>query len=856
MMDGIPQGLADFAPLTDADRTRAANIPTGGGPAGTGDAADAVEIMPCPEQNPPVQRFKHREYGEPSRISVYRTEQGAPIVVAARYDFTKPDGTPDKIVLPFTFGRRVWTARNGEPQTRIAWHSKAPPSPRPLYGLDRLATRPDAAVLVCEGEKAADAASALFPDIVCITSQGGSKAPDKSDWTPLRGRTVTIWPDHDEPGAAYTAKVAELATAAGAVSVRTVEVPADWPEKWDLADALPDTAAPARLHEMLEDAPEVASVDLPAGFRMNRKGLWFDVASSEKNPDPPPVWIAAPFSVMGQTCTDAGEAWGLFLRWRDRRGYLHQRAIPRRLIHRQGNEIAEELEHAGLACGSDSRAHELLKRFIGAVTVSRSLRCVARIGWHQTEVAPVFVLPDGEAFGRGAADVILQSEYARSDVAYRAAGKLADWKAKVAGPAVGNDRLVLFIAAAFAGPLLDVLSEPSGGVHLVGNSRTGKSTAAILAGSVWGKPSSDAQMRTWRGTSNGLEATATDTSDALLILDEMGQADAREVGDVVYMLANESGKQRAARSGGARSRQSWRTLFLSTGETTLAQKMGEAGKRTMAGLEVRLINLPADAGAGLGVFQQLHGRPNAATLAEEMKSAAFANHGTAARAYLSRLAQDRSANATELRQTLDEMRAAFIAKHVPLEAAGQVRSVAARFALIGAAGELARDYGVLPWPAEEARRAAGACFAAWLAHRGGAGSSEDATALAQVRAFLEAHGESRFTLLMTSPDGADYAPDVARTVNRAGFRRRVGAGEDMRWEYLVQPETWKADVCKGLDASRVAELLHQRGFLIGWTKKHPAPQVRIPNEGKPRLLRISGAILGGELADGDTHGTG
>jgi uncharacterized protein (DUF927 family) len=378
---------------------------------------------------------------------------------------------------------------------------------------------------------------------------------------------------------------------------------------------------------------------------------------------------------------------------------------------------------------------------------------------------------------------------------------------------------------------------------------------AVVAASVWGKPTADAQMRQWRGTANGLEATAAETSDALLILDEMGQADAREVADVVYMLANESGKQRASRTGTVRRRQTWRTLFLSTGEITLAQKIGEAGKRATAGLEVRLVNLPANAGAGMGVFQNLHGRPSAAALAEELRGAAQAHHGTAARAFLARLAQDRATDAAELLSTLNELREAFLRQHVPIGASGQVRSVAARFALIGAAGELARDYGVLPWPEGEAMRAAGACFSAWVAERGGAGSGEDTLALAQVRQFLEAHGESRFTLLTPSAPGGEPAPpDVARTINRAGYRRRVGDGDGERWEYLVLPETWKAEVCKGLDAKRTAGLLAARGWLFGATPRNRSATVDISGEGKRRVYRVSGAILGDDIADGSTDG--
>ena len=49
-------------------------------------------------------------------------------------------------------------------------------------------------MLVVEGEKAADAAKAIFPDMVAVTSQGGSAASNKSDWSSMRGRNVTVWP--------------------------------------------------------------------------------------------------------------------------------------------------------------------------------------------------------------------------------------------------------------------------------------------------------------------------------------------------------------------------------------------------------------------------------------------------------------------------------------------------------------------------------------------------------------------------------------------------------------------------------------------------------------------------------------
>lgn len=82
----------------------------------------------------------------------------------------------------------------------------------------------------------------------------------------------------------------------------------------------------------------------------------------------------------------------------------------------------------------------------------------------------------------------------------------------------------------------------------------------------------------------------------------------------------------------------------------------------------------------------------------------------------------------------------------------------------------------------------------------------------------------------------------------------MGEGEGKRWEYLVLPETWKSEVCKGLDAKRTADLLAARGWLLGSTERHRADVVTIPGEAKMRLYRVSGAILGDDAAEGGSGG--
>ena len=131
------------------------------------------------------------------------------------------------------------------------------PEPRPLYNLPAIAAA-DAVVLV-EGEKCADALRQL--GIVATTAMGcAATAIDKTDWTPLAGKTVAIWPDHDEAGARYAAAVIQKLASIGA-TVRRVDVPQDKPAKWDAADAV---AEGFDVEPLLRASQPVTGVTTPA----------------------------------------------------------------------------------------------------------------------------------------------------------------------------------------------------------------------------------------------------------------------------------------------------------------------------------------------------------------------------------------------------------------------------------------------------------------------------------------------------------------------------------------------------------------------------------------------------------------
>ena len=62
----------------------------------------------------------------------------------------------------------------------------------------------------------------------------------KSDWSVLKDRAVTLWPDHDQAGLNAAQKITDILENQEHMAVRTVDLPSTLPHKWDLADKLPD----------------------------------------------------------------------------------------------------------------------------------------------------------------------------------------------------------------------------------------------------------------------------------------------------------------------------------------------------------------------------------------------------------------------------------------------------------------------------------------------------------------------------------------------------------------------------------------------------------------------------------------
>lgn len=841
-------------------------------------APEWIAVQPIPAEAMSKCPAKHRQYGAPSKVWIYRDAQGEPVMVLYRFDLGPDEGgKPRKVFAPLT-----WCNRSDGQATQWRWQGLS--EPRPLLRLNELAQRADAPVVLCEGEKAADAAAELMPEHVGTCWPNGSNSWHKADLSPLKGRDVLLWPDNDASGKACMDTVESKLLEIGAKSVHrlTLEVfkrrptnkggkPAfakggKWEDGDDAADALAKgwtadhVAELMRTGELLtlatskkpeEPAPAKPAAKRPAkskndlmpgGFRLTPDGVFYAGDDGEARP------VCSPLEIIARTRDEKGHNWGLLVEFDDPDGVKKRWNIPARTMTGDfGKDVLGPLVDMGLRlAGSRSgrNARNDLQSYLGGFDSAQRARLVTRLGWHGN----AFLLPEQQI---GSNDEHLYFYEAGAQLPpISEAGSLEQWQQQIGALCIGNHRLAFVVSVAFAGPLLNLLGHESGGFHFYGDSSGGKTTHLQVAASVYGGPR---LVRSWRSTDNALESIAAAHSDGLLVLDEIGMCDARIIGETVYMLGNGTGKARANDRGQAgRQVQEWRLLFLSTGEKTLAQHMAEANKDLKAGMEVRMLAVPADASKGLGMFDALNGFEDAAALSDALKARVAKYYGTPLTSFLRALSEpgDMLRWSVIVRRTVEQ----FIAQNLPATASGQAQRAALRFALAAAAGELATAFGVTGWPDGTATTAARVCLHGWLAERGGAGNLEGEAIMTRLRQVIERFGESRFTRWESTAAKIDeHGP---RTIDRLGFRKTMehGVGDNLHTTitYYVLPEAWRSEVFRGLNLTAVNRELVQRGVLQPGKDGKASSSVRLPGMGVQRCYVVL-SEPGAEVALAETE---
>ncbi len=545
--------------------------------------------------------------------------------------------------------------------------------------------------------------------------------------------------------------------------------------------------------------------------RKYRPGVYF-CGMTETKKDAPgmpfDLWFCSPLHVDAVTFDGQDNNFGRLLRFKNSLGRWREWAMPMELLRGAGDELRGELLAMGVEL-DPIKARQQLPAYLQREHPNRRMHCALQVGW----AGKSFVLPD-QVIGPEAAGVIFQSGE-RGHEEHTKAGTLQGWQEGVGLKAAGNPLLLIALSAGFAGPMLARCNAEGGGIHFVGDSSTGKTTAIEASCSIWGGSN---YRRSWRSTANGMEGAAVLFNDCLLALDEISECDPKEVGAIVYALGNGRGKQRASRSGAARSVTRWRCFVLSSGERTISTTMTEGGHHAKAGQSVRLLDIPV--ARKFGAWDNLHGASSAATFSDDIKRTAAQHHGIVGRAFLEKLTHDQR----DFCALLEEIKA------LPMFSAeggeGQDKRAANRFALMGLSGELATEYGLTGWQEGDAIRAAAEGFRLWRAMRG-TGNDERRQIAERMSGFLERHGDGRFS-------DADAHTEVS-VKDRAGWWRDSINGR----EYLLTAQAMR-EALKGFDFKRGLDVLQELGAIPqpGADGKRAKP-VRIGGRGLIRLYAIN-----------------
>jgi Domain of unknown function (DUF927)/Toprim domain len=396
--------------------------------------------------------------------------------------------------------------------------------------------------------------------------------------------------------------------------------------------------------------------------------------------------MATPFGAVARLrYLDHDEAFGLRVHLDAMDGRIRAVDFDRAALARLGaSEIRAALFSAGLR--SENDGDQLAVQILKAADPADEILVVSRPGWHRLDGSehPVFVTPAGTAIGDDSAWRLELATNARFGTTAR--GSLDAWKAALTAvvSAKGCPHFLLGVLAGFAGVVQSLAGLDSCGINLSGLSSSGKTTAQRLAVSAWTSPLIGAGLlQSMRSTENAVEVFAQAASGTVLALDELAHADGRAIGRLIYAISGGQGKARLTAGAILKHRYAWSTYAVLSSECSLEEKVRADGAAWIAGMAVRILDVDVtdvDRTLSQSIIRDI--------------SAVEQHHGHAGPLFVEKLV------AAKLHHKPDALRERVMdfARRLADERADAARLRAAIcLALPYVAGQLAQDFGLLPW---------------------------------------------------------------------------------------------------------------------------------------------------------------
>lgn len=531
--------------------------------------------------------------------------------------------------------------------------------------------------------------------------------------------------------------------------------------------------------------------------KLYKAGTWYH-GLKQSGPDekaiPVDHWICAPLNVEAETINSEDGTIGRLLSF-THRGRRIEWVMPMEALGGKGDEVLKVLLSRGLVIEHHQR-RQIVPYLASHQSPELVIATTSKPGWHESGA---FVLPSRVIGG----DNVRFQDSGRAANIFTSKGTVDGWQTEIAARCVGNPVLILSVCCALAGPLLAKVGVNGGGVHLVGDSSSGKSLAQLLAASVWGNPGAFAAS--WDVSKGGIEIEAASRNDTILILDEIKRADPKRVQEMAYAIANGMGKGTMTREREGRAKLTWRVLALSSGERSLSDHAAIGGSNAHAGAELRMVDVNAGTRAHRA-FDDVHGLTGQ-EFHRVVSDAVTQHYGHVGPAFVESLIQ----HPEDLHSAFRQVREAFATE------SSQAGRVADRFAIMALAGESAIRRKLLKWPKGTAVKGCQTLFNEWLQTMGD-GSAEDRQILSGISEFIALHSDSRFSDIC-----AEHANVTVR--ERAGYYQ---VESDKRL-YLFNPPGLK-EAASGFSQARIVRALIGVDALVQkdseenrWTKKRRTP---------------------------------
>ena len=513
--------------------------------------------------------------------------------------------------------------------------------------------------------------------------------------------------------------------------------------------------------------------------------------------------ICGPLRVDAMVRNATGEGRRLCVSFVDSDGVTHEKLFDLPSLFSRPSAIAAELASAGLKIHYPLTAQggrPWIANYLKDFPVTQKVLGVGAYGW----ITPgeSFAMPGRVIGGNGE-----RIEYVgdpENAPPYESRGTLEDWDREVAVFGLHSSRIAFSLCVGVAPVLMPFFpSVECAGFHFYGPSSKGKSTTARALCSVWAsaRKAGKSEMRGWNQSGPSLENFAAARNCFPVVLDEISSnEDAKKIAEIIYTLMNGTGKGRMTRNLTRRPTLTWRMFALSTGERTTEEQASTIRNAMplQTGALIRLANMPAcPVSESLGVFESLPDGMDAKEVAGKIQDAVTEGcFGTAGPAFVEALiTQIREEGLEYIRARLQGIRDEWVRTYCD-SSESEVRRVADSFSFVAAAGELAIELGVFPWPTQTASKQVGACFKAWRAVF--RTSSEQKADLCECVDDVVESLKDRFTLL-------DSTGTIVSSAARSPALGFIVEGQQGRSVYFI-PKTFTDEVCRPMGRPR-AEFL-------------------------------------------------